>query len=176
MVRSLDHLEGIVTLLSETMGDHSKLVFTNGCFDLLHAGHVRFLEQAKELGSVLVVALNGDESVAMLKGAGRPLNCWNDRAAVLAALQDVDLVVKFEGETELVWLISKLKPHVMCKGEEYFGKPVTGADELTANGGKLVLLEMRKGLSTTNLIKAARGEPVPERPPFEPQVIDISGG
>ena len=108
--------------LDELIG---QLVFTNGCFDILHVGHVRYLDAAKKLGDVLIVGLNSDRSVRQLKGLTRPLNTWVDRAAVLAALSAVDLVIGFDDDTPLE-LIKKLRPDVITKGGDYKKEEMIG--------------------------------------------------
>jgi D-beta-D-heptose 7-phosphate kinase/D-beta-D-heptose 1-phosphate adenosyltransferase len=129
-----------------------RIVFTNGCFDLLHAGHVAYLEQARRLGGRLVVGLNSDASVTRLKGPERPLMGEGDRARVLAALAAVDAVVVF-GEPTPLRLIEALRPDVLVKGADYREDQVVGAAQVKAWGGRVVLLPLLDGRSTTGLIK-----------------------
>ncbi len=134
-------------------GAGRKLVFTNGCFDLLHAGHVRYLEQARTLGDAMVIGLNSDESVRLLKGPGRPLNHENDRAEVLAALRAVDAVVIF-GDQRSTALIDAIRPHVYAKGGDYTVDSLN-AEERTAlerAGSEICILPLVPGRSTTSTI------------------------
>jgi rfaE bifunctional protein nucleotidyltransferase chain/domain len=133
------------------------VVFTNGCFDLLHKGHVTYLERARRQGELLVVALNSDESVARLKGPERPLNRLADRLEVLAALESVDYVTWFEEDTPLE-LIRVLKPDVLVKGGDWPVERIVGASEVLARGGKVRSLPYIEGHSTTRLIEKARSE------------------
>ncbi|OQA25750.1 MAG: Bifunctional protein HldE [Verrucomicrobia bacterium ADurb.Bin345] len=128
-----------------------KIVFTNGAFDILHAGHVTYLEYARRQGDVLVVGLNSDASVRRYKGAGRPVNSQKDRASVLAALACVDYVVVF-GENEPARLISEVKPAVLVKGADW-AHYVSGRNIVESYGGKVVLAKMVKGRSTTGTIE-----------------------
>jgi D-beta-D-heptose 7-phosphate kinase / D-beta-D-heptose 1-phosphate adenosyltransferase len=128
-----------------------RLVMANGCFDLLHAGHVKLLTQARQEGDALMVALNTDASVRSLKGAGRPVQSEADRCEIMAALECVDFVVLFEEETPLN-LILAVRPSVLVKGDDYDADSVVGASEMQAWGGKVVLASRLKGRSTTRLI------------------------
>jgi rfaE bifunctional protein nucleotidyltransferase chain/domain len=128
------------------------IVFTNGCFDILHRGHVQYLSQAAALGDRLVVGLNSDQSVAGLKGPSRPLNPASDRAAILAALHCVAAVVVFEQDTP-VEIIRKLKPDILVKGGDYAINQIAGADIVQANAGKVVTLPFLEGYGTTGLIE-----------------------
>ena len=130
---------------------NKKIVFTNGCFDILHAGHVRYLQEAAGLGDILVVGLNSDASVKRLKGEERPINFEGDRAEVLCGLEYVDYVVIFEEDTPLE-LITALQPDVLVKGGDYKPEEVVGKDVVEARGGKLVLVPFVEGKSTTNII------------------------
>ena len=129
-----------------------KIVFTNGCFDILHAGHVHYLEQAKELGDELVVGLNSDSSVKTLKGPSRPINNLEQRAKVLSSLKCVDRIVSFEDETPIK-LIKEIKPDVLVKGGDYKVKDVVGHKEVRSWGGEVKIIPLVPGLSTTNIIK-----------------------
>jgi D-beta-D-heptose 7-phosphate kinase / D-beta-D-heptose 1-phosphate adenosyltransferase len=129
-----------------------QVAFTNGCFDLLHAGHIALLEQAHRRGDRLIVALNSDRSVRRLKGIERPLVCQQDRARILAALQVVDAVVLFDESTPL-HLIEALRPDVLVKGGDYCEEKVVGAAEVRGWGGRIELVPLVAGCSTTNLIK-----------------------
>ncbi len=129
-----------------------KVVFTNGCFDILHAGHVHYLEQAKELGDELVVGLNSDSSVKTLKGPSRPINNLEQRAKVLSSLKCVDRIVSFADETPIK-LIKEIKPDVLVKGGDYKAKDVVGHKEIKSWGGEVKIIPLVPGLSTTNIIK-----------------------
>lgn len=128
------------------------IAFTNGCFDILHFGHVSYLETAKKKGRVLIVGLNSDSSVKRLKGEGRPVNSELNRAGVLAGLAAVDFVVLFSEDTPYQ-LISEIKPDVLIKGADWEGKDIAGADVVQKNGGKIELIKYLDGLSTTNILK-----------------------
>lgn len=134
--------------------DHTgkKIVFTNGCFDILHIGHIRYLQEAAKLGDILVVGLNSDASVKRLKGPERPINNENDRAEMLGALGFVDYVCIFEEDTPLE-LIKAIKPDVLVKGGDYKPDEVVGKKEVEAEGGKLVLIPFVEGKSTTGIIE-----------------------
>jgi D-glycero-beta-D-manno-heptose 1-phosphate adenylyltransferase len=128
-----------------------RVVFTNGCYDVLHPGHVRFLEQARSLGDVLVLALNSDESVRRLKGAGRPLYSLRARACVAAALEAVDAVTAFEEDTPRE-LIAALLPDVLVKGADW-SHFIAGREEVEAAGGQVLTIPLEQGFSTTNIVK-----------------------
>jgi D-beta-D-heptose 7-phosphate kinase/D-beta-D-heptose 1-phosphate adenosyltransferase len=132
-----------------------KLVFTNGVFDLLHVGHVRYLAQARALGDALVVAINSDRSVRELKGADRPLTNENDRAEILAALDAVDYVTIFDDISPRS-LIAKLLPDVLVKGGDYNLDQIHGREEVEADGGRVVSLPFVDGASTTEIIDRIR--------------------
>lgn len=132
-----------------------KVVFTNGCFDILHIGHIRYLQQAAKLGDILVVGLNSDSSVKRLKGEERPINTESDRAEMLSALAFVDYVVIFEDDTPLQ-LIKTIQPDVLVKGGDYAPDEVVGKKEVEDRGGRLVLIPFVEGKSTTNIIKKIR--------------------
>ncbi len=139
-------------------GRGEDVVFTNGCFDILHAGHVSILERARQLGDRLVVGLNSDTSVRRLKGPTRPVNCEGDRAEVMAALACVDLVVLFGEDTPLE-LINQLRPNVLVKGADYRADQVVGGDEVRSWGGRVELLALLPGRSTTATIARAQAKP-----------------
>ena len=129
-----------------------KLVFTNGCFDILHAGHVDYLQMARQLGNGLLVGLNNDESVRKLKGDSRPIVDEKARAMVLAALEAVDAVVLFKEETP-GRLIDQVQPDVLVKGGDYLAEKIVGYQTVTAKGGRVKVLPFLEGHSTTNIIK-----------------------
>ncbi len=142
----------MIKIISNLKTKNKKIVFTNGCFDILHRGHVSYLDKAKSQGDILVLGLNSDSSVKRLKGEDRPINSEEDRAFVLAALESVDYVVIFEEDTPYE-LIKALKPHILVKGADYKGKDVVGADLVE----ELKLIEFIDGKSTTNTIAKIKG-------------------
>jgi D-beta-D-heptose 7-phosphate kinase/D-beta-D-heptose 1-phosphate adenosyltransferase len=129
-----------------------KLVFTNGCFDLLHPGHVRYLQQARSLGDRLVVAVNGDATVARLKGPGRPLTPLAERTEVLAALASVDYVVAFEEETPFE-VIEEIVPDVLVKGGDWTKDRIVGRERVEREGGTVLSLPYAPGYSTSGIVE-----------------------
>ena len=146
----------LVALVKDAQSHGEKIVMTNGCFDILHAGHVAYLEQARRLGDRLIVAVNSDASVKQLKGPERPVNALEQRMAVLAALGSVDWVVPFSEETP-ERLICKVKPDLLVKGGDYKPEEIAGGECVTAAGGQVVVLDYVDGCSTTNIIDVIRG-------------------
>lgn len=142
-------------LVAELRAAGDRLVLTNGCFDVLHAGHVRYLEQARELGDRLIVGLNSDESVRALKGPDRPVNGESDRACVLGALACVDYVTIFEELTPEL-LIRLIRPDVYVKGGDYLERGVPERDLITELGGRVEILDLLPGRSTTGLIERVK--------------------
>jgi len=132
-----------------------RVVFTNGCFDLLHPGHIRSLETARALGDVLIVGMNSDESVRRLKGEGRPVIPAQERAEILASLECVDAVVIFD-ELTPQRVVAELLPDVLVKGGDWPGNQIVGRAEVEAAGGKVVLVEVVPGYSTTEILKKIR--------------------
>ncbi len=130
------------------------LVFTNGCFDIIHAGHVQYLEQAKLLGDILIIGLNSDASVRRLKGSRRPINGELDRAIVLAALESVDYVTIFEEDTPYE-LIKLVQPEVLVKGGDWEEEEIVGSDIVKAKGGRVVSLKYWPGLSSSEIFRKA---------------------
>lgn len=135
---------------------NTKLVFTNGCFDLLHPGHIEYLIAARAFGSQLIVGVNDDASVSRLKGPSRPYNTLQDRMAMLAALQSVDYVIPFSEDTPLE-LITAIRPHIIVKGGDYTPDQMIGADLVQGYGGEVVILPFKEGYSSTGLIEKIRG-------------------
>lgn len=134
-----------------------RIVFTNGCFDILHAGHVDYLTQARDLGDFLVLGLNTDESVKRLnKGPERPINNQDARAKVLAGLGCVDAIVLFNEDTPYE-LINLVQPDVLVKGDDYKPEAIVGYDIVTARGGKVVTIPFLQGFSTTNIVNKLKG-------------------
>jgi cytidyltransferase-related domain len=134
-----------------------KIVFTNGCFDIIHAGHVDYLEKAKSLGDFLVVGLNSDESVKRLKGPTRPVNPVDQRKKVLQALKSVDLVIVFEEDTP-ERLIKEIKPDVLVKGGDWKIENIVGANFVMSYGGKVYTIDFVYDTSTTKIIEKVKNE------------------
>ena len=135
------------------------IVLTNGCFDLLHPGHVTYLEQAKTMGDRLIVAVNDDDSVRRLKGENRPINSVYNRMAVLAGLRSVDWVVSFSEDTP-ARLISVVKPQVLVKGGDYTVDQVAGADIVIKEGGSVKILDFIEGCSTSSIFKTIQANQI----------------
>ena len=133
----------------------ARIVFTNGCFDLLHPGHVRYLAAARALGDALVVGLNGDASVTRLKGAGRPVLSAPERAEVLAGLAAVDHVIVFDEDTPRA-LIVAVAPDVLVKGADWAEEDIVGRDEVVARGGRVERIALVPGVSTSEIIRRMR--------------------
>jgi rfaE bifunctional protein nucleotidyltransferase chain/domain len=144
-------LDAALLLLSPVFRRANKLVFTNGCFDVLHRGHIYYLSRARELGDLLIVGLNSDASVAKLKGPGRPVNNQEARAEVLGALAFVDHIIVFEQETPLS-LISALQPDLLVKGGDYHVEDIVGYHEVTSSGGRVVTIPLLEGYSSSSII------------------------
>ncbi len=154
--RGVMSLDQLLTALEDARAHGEKVVFTNGCFDILHAGHVSYLEQARALGDRLVVAINDDASVTRLKGPGRPINSVDRRMAVLAGLGAVDWVVSFSEDTPEL-LLEKLRPDVLVKGGDYGLDGVVGAAIVNAYGGEVKVLSFVDSCSTTAIVEKIRG-------------------
>jgi len=129
----------------------SKIVFTNGCFDLLHLGHVDYLEKAKQLGDKLVLGLNTDASISRIKGPSRPLQDEMSRARIMASLLFIDAVVLFDDDTPLE-LIKAVQPDILVKGDDYAVTQIVGHEVVTARGGEVKTVPLVKGYSTTNIV------------------------
>ena len=138
--------------LSRLRKSGKKIVFTNGCFDILHYGHVSYLKRAKNFGDILIIGLNADASVRKIKGSSRPINKELDRAGVLTALQCVDYVVLF-GEDTPERLIKRIGPDVLVKGGDWKKKDIVGSKQVIKSGGKVFSVPFIKGYSTSGLIK-----------------------
>lgn len=143
----------IVETCEEIRRGGNKIVFTNGCFDILHVGHVRYLTTAKSFGDILIVGLNTDSSVKMLKGANRPINNEKDRAEVLLGLKAVDYVVLF-GERTAENLVAEVRPDIYVKGADYTVDKIPEAKIVQSYGGRVELVQFVAGHSTTNIIQA----------------------
>lgn len=144
-------LNKLIELKSSFARNKQKVVFTNGCFDILHAGHISYLEFAKQQGDILILGLNSDISVKRNKGDSRPINCEQDRAKVVAALEFIDYVVLFN-EDEPIDVITELIPNVLVKGKDW-AHYVSGREIVEKNGGQVILADMVDGKSTTKIIK-----------------------
>jgi rfaE bifunctional protein nucleotidyltransferase chain/domain len=145
-------LDELIVRFAPAKRNGRRVVFTNGCFDLLHPGHINSLETARGYGDVLIVGLNGDESVRTLKGQGRPVIPAHERAEILASLECVDAVVIFE-ELTPQRVIAALLPDVLVKGGDWPGDQIVGREEVEAAGGKVVLVDVVDGYSTTDILK-----------------------
>lgn len=146
-------LTALSSVCRELRLQNMTIVFTNGCFDILHAGHVSYLTQASQLGDILVVGVNSDSSVRRLKGPTRPVNSVWDRITVLNSLRAVDYTCIFDADTPLE-LIQSVVPHILVKGGDYEKNNVVGADFVEHQGGKVVLLPYLEGKSTSNIIQS----------------------
>jgi len=144
-------LNDAVQTMQQWHNENRHIVFTNGCFDLLHPGHIDYLQRARALGDALVIGLNDDASVRGLKGKNRPVNCTEDRACMLTALRCVDMVVPFCEATPLN-LIKALKPDVLVKGGDYKPEDIVGGSEVRAHGGDVIVIPFVEGYSTSKLI------------------------
>jgi D-beta-D-heptose 7-phosphate kinase/D-beta-D-heptose 1-phosphate adenosyltransferase len=150
-MKELLSLDEFLIIRKRLKEEGKKLVFTNGCFDIIHRGHVDYLNRAKALGDYLVVALNSDDSVRRLKGEGRPINKLEDRAFVIANLKAVDFVVSFNEDTPFE-IISAIVPDVLVKGGDWSVDQIVGRDIVEANGGKVLSLPYVENYSTTSII------------------------
>jgi len=144
-------LKNNYSTINKIKSEGKKIVFTNGCFDLLHVGHIKYLSQAKDLGDILIIGLNSDKSVKKLKGNNRPINSFEDRAKLLAALKSVDLVIMFEEQTPEN-LIKEIIPDVLVKGGDYDIEEIVGYQTVIDNGGRVKTLSFYEGYSSTNYI------------------------
>ena len=148
-IKSLGALQRIINKFQKK---GRKIVFTNGCFDILHYGHAKYLQDAKNKGDILVVAVNSDSSVRSIKGEGRPIVDEGNRLKLLSALECVDYLVLFKEETPLA-MIKKIRPDILVKGADWDKGKIVGSDFVESYGGKVLTIKLVKGLSTTNIIK-----------------------
>ena len=132
-----------------------KIVFTNGCFDIIHLGHIDYLSKAKDLGDILLIGLNTDDSVKRLKGKNRPIKNQQERAVLLASLQFVDGVILFNTDTPYD-LIKKIEPDILIKGSDYKKEEIVGADILQNTGGEIITIDFLEGYSTTSILDKIR--------------------
>ena len=144
-------LKDNIEIINRIKAERKNIVFTNGCFDLLHVGHIRYLAQAKELGDFLIIGLNSDSSVKELKGEDRPINSFEDRATLLSAIKSVDLVIMFEEQTPEN-LIKDIVPDILVKGGDYNIEDIVGYQTVMQNGGQVKTLSFYDGYSSTNYI------------------------
>ena len=151
MDNSKYQLDNVINAINDHKKDSKKIVFTNGCFDILHVGHIRYLSEAKSLGDILVIGINSDKSVKELKGPSRPINSLSDRALILSELRYVDYVISFEEQTPLE-LIKIIMPDILVKGGDYTVETVVGSSEVIHSGGQVKLLQFHEGYSSTNYI------------------------
>lgn len=151
----IEDWDKLVKVLNELKSQGKRIIFTNGCFDILHWGHVYYLKQAKELGDILVLALNTDDSVKKLKGDSRPINNQQDRALVINELKSIDYVTFFSEETPYN-IIKILKPNIIAKGGDYSPEQVVGKDIIENYGGSVEIIPFVEGKSTTNIVNKMR--------------------
>jgi D-beta-D-heptose 7-phosphate kinase / D-beta-D-heptose 1-phosphate adenosyltransferase len=144
--------EDIRRIVDNLKAKGKRIVFTNGCFDLLHVGHIRYLEEAKALGDILVVGINSDQSVRRIKGSYRPILPEEERAEILSGLGCVDYVTIFD-EADPLELISSLQPHVLVKGGDWTQETTVGKEVVERSGGEVIILPFVQGASTSNLIE-----------------------
>ena len=149
--------EQLLIAIEDARAQGEKIVFTNGCFDIIHAGHVGYLDSARRLGDRLVLAVNSDDSIRRLKGPGRPINSLERRMAVLAALEAVDYVVAFDTDTPEP-LLEKVRPDILVKGGDYSVDQVVGADIVKRHGGRVEVLDFVENISTTHIVQKIRSE------------------
>lgn len=143
--------ENLDKIIKKLKSENKKIVFTNGCFDILHAGHVRYLKESKKFGDILIVGLNSDISVKKIKGESRPINPEMDRAEVLAGLEAVNYIVLFD-ETSPVKLLEEIKPDIYTKGADYTVETLPEAKTVLSYGGKIEFIKFLEGRSTTKII------------------------
>ncbi|MCM8798826.1 MAG: D-glycero-beta-D-manno-heptose 1-phosphate adenylyltransferase [Candidatus Omnitrophica bacterium] len=148
-IKTLTQLKKIITVLKR---ENKKIVFTNGCFDLLHYGHLYYLEEAKRLGDVLIVGVNSDASVKAIKGDLRPINPCRERMALLAGLQCVDYCLSFKEKTP-ARIIRTIRPDILVKGGDWKKEEIVGAEFVKAHGGEVKTIKFLNGYSTTGIIK-----------------------
>jgi D-glycero-beta-D-manno-heptose 1-phosphate adenylyltransferase len=146
-------LDDFLPIRAKIKNEKKKLVFTNGCFDLIHRGHIEYLTAARKLGDYLVIGLNSDKSVRKIKGPNRPIVSQEDRAFVLSALEAVDFVLIFDEPTPEE-IIKKILPDVLVKGADWNEENIVGADVVKKNGGEVVRINFVEGCSSTNIIEA----------------------
>lgn len=144
--------EQAVNRVGEWKKNNESIVFTNGCFDIIHKGHIYYLSKSRDLGTKLIVGLNTDESISKLKGANRPVKELESRALTMASFAFVDMVIPF-GENTPFELISQIIPHILVKGSDYTEETIVGSDIVKQNGGKVLTIDLVTGFSSTNYFK-----------------------
>jgi D-beta-D-heptose 7-phosphate kinase/D-beta-D-heptose 1-phosphate adenosyltransferase len=152
MRQKIKKREELYRFIKDLKAEGKKIVFTNGCFDLLHVGHIRYLEKARSLGDILIVGVNSDQSVRTLKGADRPILPEEERMEILSGLWCVDYITLFDEPTPLE-LISSLLPHVLVKGGDWTKETTVGKEPVERSGGEVVIIPFVQGSSTSNLIE-----------------------
>jgi rfaE bifunctional protein nucleotidyltransferase chain/domain len=153
LYNKLQNSKSIIPLINNWKNEKQKIVFTNGCFDILHRGHVEYLTKAKDLGNKLIIALNTDDSVKRLgKSPERPINHEEARMVVLSALECVDAIIFFNEDTPIN-LIKLILPHVLVKGSDYQKEKIVGYHEVIENGGEVETIDLVEGFSTSNILK-----------------------
>ncbi len=152
MINKIKSPQELLSILNDYRAKGLKIVFTNGCFDLIHIGHIRYLTECKKAGDILIVGLNTDKSVKLNKGDLRPVVPYDERAEILANLEIVDFVVPFEEKTPLN-LIKLLKPDFLIKGGDYSVDTIVGSEDVEANGGSVYTIPLIEGKSSRNIIK-----------------------
>ncbi len=152
MKEKIKRREELLKIVARLKAEGKRIVFTNGCFDLLHVGHIRYLEKAKTLGDILIVGVNSDRSVRLLKGPKRPILPEDERAEILSGLRCIDYITLFEEPTPLE-LIAQIQPHLLVKGGDWAKEAIVGKEIVEASGGKVVVLPFVEGHSTSNLIE-----------------------
>ncbi len=145
-------IDDLVKFIQKAKSEGKKTIFTNGCFDILHRGHIEIFEKAKRMGDILIVALNSDSSVKKLKGKGRPIVNEEDRAYIIASLECVDVVCLFDEETP-AGIIDLIKPDILVKGGDYNIDEIVGRESVWENGGEVVTIPLLKGRSTSGIIE-----------------------
>lgn len=155
MTDKIKTVDEIAVIAAEAKKNGRSVVFTNGCFDLLHRGHVHILRQAKAAGDILIVGMNSDRSVKSIKGSARPILPETDRVELIAAMEMVDYVVLFD-EPDPYQLIAAIKPNVLAKGADWSADKIVGSDIVERNGGRVAVIPYLKGFSTTEIIERIR--------------------
>ena len=152
MKQKIKERKDLTRIIKNLKARGKRIIFTNGCFDLLHVGHVRYLEEAKALGDVLVIGVNSDSSVRKIKGPGRPILPVEERVEILSGLGCVDYVAVFD-ELDPLKLITSLQPNVLAKGGDWTKEQIAGGEVVEKSGGEVIIIPLVQGVSTSNLIE-----------------------
>ncbi len=152
MKQKIKERKDLTRIIKNLKARGKRIIFTNGCFDLLHVGHVRYLEEAKALGDVLVIGVNSDSSVRKIKGPGRPILPVEERVEILSGLGCVDYVAVFD-ELDPLKLITSLQPNVLAKGGDWTKEQIVGGEVVEKSGGEVIIIPLVQGVSTSNLIE-----------------------